>query len=222
MCLPDVAVQQAIETAVQTKVANSEMFTVYDITKAARSASGLQFRHNDVKDEIHTVVGQYAPSYMRQLIDLPGVPVRPFLYFPQGSDPALYNVGGQSTVTAQNIQAASQNPAPTFAPASPSNDPDVVHPDTRGRLWIPSSFIAGLGVSHPSPVYVTETDLPNGAKGLQITTAVPAGASKAVEYIVDRHANIAISAGILVDAGINGNQDYKVEGTATAVTVRVA
>ncbi len=132
MC--DQATLQAIEAAVQDKVSKGEMFTAFDISRAAKTASGLQFRHRDVKFDVHDAIASHAPSYLRTTIQIPNVQDRPFLYYPQGSDPNTYPIAGQSVVTATPVQQtpAALNPAPTFTPAS--NDPDTVQPVTRGRM----------------------------------------------------------------------------------------
>lgn len=235
MC--DVATQQALETAVDSKVNNAEAFTAYDITLAARNASGLNIRHSHVKHDVHDVIASRATTYQRSLISLPGVPVQPFLYHPPGYDLNSYSpasqAGGQSVVNvtqAQNQTAVAMNPAPAYVTPGATNDPDVITQDNRGRLWIPARLISGLGVQYSSPVHVTQSTIPDlsDATGqrtlpvLRITTAVPAGATEAVEYLVDRHANIAISRGVLVDAGLDGKGKYKLEGTATEIVVKVA
>src|ERR1035437_6531224 len=219
----------AIEKTVQDKVSKGEMFTAFDITKEARTTSGLKMRHSDVKFDVHNAVSRIADSYLRTPISIPGVPDRPFLYYPQGSDPNSYGIAGQSQVA---VTSSTPTPAPALpaitnaVPTYPANpDPDVVTPDNRGRIWIPNRFISGLGVKHQTPVYVTQSTmggLTNSVNILKITTAVPAGATNAVEYLVDKSANIAISRGVLLDAGIDGSNKYKVEGTATEVIVKIA
>lgn len=256
MC--DSATMTALETIIQGKINNGEIFTAFDITKELRVQVGKSVRisHNDVKHDIHDLIQRHSNSgsvsYSRTLVDLPGVPERPFLYHPQGSDINTYGPLAQSNAAATaghsvvvvsdpndpalpsatpsatatlNTTAAASNSAPAFPSATPSNDPDVIQQDNRGRLWIQARFLNGLGVSHPQPVYVTQSTVKSNGTDvpvLKITTATPAGATEAVEYIVDRHANIAISKGVLLDAGLDGQGNYKVEGTATDVTVRVA
>lgn len=225
MC--DVQTLNAIEAAVQEKVGKNEPFTAFDISRAAKAASGLPIRHRDVKHDVHDAIANLAPSYLRTLISISNVPERPFLYYPQGTDPTAYTPGGQSVVSvAQQQQAAATvaNAAPSYTPSSP----DAVAPDQRGRLWIPARFITGIGAQPGASVHVTTHDVPDTVnlggtvKALRITTATPAGATSAVEYLVDRHSNIAISAGVLVDGGISGHASYKIEGSATEVVVKVA
>jgi len=61
-----------------------------------------------------------------------------------------------------------------------------------------------------------------GQLKMAFTLDMPAGSTETVEYIVDRHANIAITRGVQIDAGIDGNTNYKVEGSANEIIVRVA
>ena len=227
MC--DTATTNAIEQAVLDKVRKQEIFTTFDITKAARQSSGLRFLHRDVTCDVHEAISRLAHSYLRTLISIPNVPDRPFLYFPQGADPNLYGICDQS-----QIRVASAAPAPTSASLtnvgdhspSPANDAGAFEQDAQGRIWIPSHFIVALNVQPQAPVYVTQFSIP-GADGcsipvLKITSAVPAWAKMAVEFLVDRRLNVAISRGVLIDAGIDGQGKYKIEGSATEIIVKAA
>ncbi len=74
---------------IDKKMENKEAFTAFDITMAARK-KGCLCRHNDIKSYIHEAIRnnyKYEEfEYDRELINIPGINRKAFLYRPEGYD----------------------------------------------------------------------------------------------------------------------------------------
>ena len=77
--------EQIIRDVIADKVSKNNAFTAFDITMQSKK-KGMDDRHRNVKEIIHQILWDEYPSYQKALIDVPGAPVQPFLYFPQGYD----------------------------------------------------------------------------------------------------------------------------------------
>ena len=87
MCL--LVDETILRDVIADKIVKNEAFTAFDITMQAKKR-GLAIKHRDCKNTIHQIVWDEYPFYQRTLIDVPGAPVQPFLYYPQGYDISEY------------------------------------------------------------------------------------------------------------------------------------
>lgn len=71
---------------ISEKISKNEAFTAFDITMISKKRGNSIYRHSDCKHTIHQIVRDEYPTYQRTLIDVPGAPVQPFLYYPLGYD----------------------------------------------------------------------------------------------------------------------------------------
>jgi hypothetical protein len=214
MC--DQQTRDTLEQIVNDKVNNREMFTALDITRAAQG-QGIQARHRDLKNDIHGILRNVVGNvYSRTLIQIAGVTEKPMLYYPAGTDPDTYvspaAQGQTATATATATPSTAHlQTAPTFPKAKV---PGASNRDRRGRIWIPSRFLSGIGA----------------ATGDEVAVAITQGSLKVAKsadptlvnyfYTVDRHGNIAISATAFQKAGIdNSTSGYKINGSASQIEV---
>jgi len=88
----DAALQSVIESVVNDKVQDGEMFTAYDVTKEVRNR-GHRERHDNIKQVVHDYYGRGAmgPDYTRTLIPIAGAPIPAFLYHRHTDDPTTFN-----------------------------------------------------------------------------------------------------------------------------------
>lgn len=92
-CVPPPAIDfpDEVKKVVMDKVNANEMFTAFDITKAVRN-NGVKAYHSQVKGVVHSMFQNgEMQGYSRNVVDIPNVSGRPFLYFPPTSDPSTYN-----------------------------------------------------------------------------------------------------------------------------------
>jgi hypothetical protein len=247
MC--DTATMQVLETIVRQKVSETRasgsvgaMFTAFDISRTAQNKHGIRERHLNMKNDIHRMFAQgdmQTPDgrpYTRTLIQLPNVPVDPWLYYPTGDDPSeyvsQYTTGAQipsSTTSGARLPTSHAIPAvPSLTDGDDDADddnlpPNVRHTDRRGRIWIPVQLLQGLGMSPGSVVYATKGDIKNGngpgnVPCLCIKSNLGPSDTEAAVYKVDPHGNIAVSKGALVEAGLI-QPTLEVVGDPTAIII---
>lgn len=241
MC--DANTQAILEQIVRQKVSETRqngnvgaMFTAFDISRTAQQSHGVRERHVYMKNDIHRLFSQgnmVTPDgrpYVRTTISLPGVPVDPWLYYPQGDDPTEYvsqHTGVAPTAVLPSIPAVPALP-PSSSPvlgvvtvADPDADDDLAdnqkRVDARGRVWVPVRFISGLGLTTGNVAYAV--------KGANSTLTVKANLGpsdvEAVAYKVDPSGNVAVSKGCLVEAGVVSDV-VEIEGDATSVSIKNA
>ena len=90
--------RQVVEDVVKEFVDSRRKFTAFDVTKEVRSR-GVTARHGALKSVVREMFeNDNMLSYVRELIEIDGVSVPPFLYLPNGDDPEDYfsdnNVNG--------------------------------------------------------------------------------------------------------------------------------
>lgn len=72
---------------IEKKMENKEAFTAFDITMAAKK-QGCTSRHKDIKNTIHRLIANndnYVDfEYDKELIDIPGIDKKAYLYRPEG------------------------------------------------------------------------------------------------------------------------------------------
>lgn len=248
MC--DSSVAAIIESVVSQFCQQGKMFTALDVSRTVQQQHGVRERHMNMKNEVHRLFADGAmvnpasgKSYRRTTITLPGVPVPPWLYYEDGSDPTQY----VSQYTGQTPQAVLPPPPPTPAPSANDGnddeedddgatkaDPDgVYHSDKRGRVWVPVQLIAAIGAAPGSVVYAVKGNV-NNEPCLGIKRVLAPTDSEGVAYKVDRHGNIAVSRGCLMEAGIssgspqidpnNGNwcRSFSIEGDSSMIVIKAA
>lgn len=187
-------------------------------------------------NEIHAFFKNGAlDDYLRSTITLPGVSPDPWLYYPPEKNPADYvsphtgqnptHVNGSAvTKTTPSISVISGTPValPSISATDDDDEDDAstpdadgtYHTDRRGRIWVPRKFIADLGLTSGQVAYaVTENAT------LKIVAVLDPSATEAVAYKVDRHGNIAVSKGCLVEAGLTGSS-FDIDGDSSAVSIK--
>jgi len=230
-------VQQLINTVVDQKIANGELFTAYDISKCVQDeekAQGLPFtRHLEIKHDVHSAIDPHlldnSGTYVRTLI--PVATPRPWLYHPQGADPMSYIPFGQTKPIGQHPQAA--DPSTCYIPApqtkllpsgvmqpSLSDDGDDSFanrsPDARGTLCVPSQLLHEAGILPGSKVVVVaETQ---GAKAVLVVRKQTGSDTGLTEYTVDSYGNVRMTAFTLIQGKLPG-PTYSFEGKDTEVYV---
>src|SRR5262252_3992392 len=109
----DAALQSVIESVVNDKVQDGEMFTAYDVTKEVRNR-GHRERHDNIKQVVHDYYGRglMGPDYTRTLIPIAGAPMPAFLYHRHTDDPTTFNPHSKPR------PAANSNPADVAAAVS--------------------------------------------------------------------------------------------------------
>jgi hypothetical protein len=195
-----------VEQIVQEKCQAGEMFTAFDISVEAKRR-GSQERHRDMKVVVHHCFDQgiMGPAYQRNLIPIPGVPAKAWLYYHYQSDPYSY-------------QAQARSQAPTKRRGRTSSD-GAYQVDKRARICIPARLLRQAGFRPGEHVLVVAAAR---AKHLLLTRQQPTTPEQQVlsVYRVERHGNVRIVQGTLKKAQLGGSA-YDMDGDSQQVTLRL-
>lgn len=220
----DFSTVQVVEQTVAEKTQAGELFTAHDVTKAVRAkvGRGVNVSHNDVKQEVHNLFanGQMGSDYSRNLANLPGVPVQPWVYHRTTDDPASYGTG---TVTPAV-------PAPVNVVVAVTNQPDdgvnqtkdgTYKVDARETLCLPATLLRDAGLNAGDTANVLVDALAGQVAVAAVGATLPAVYTPLATYTVDKYGNVRVTQATLQRAGIGG-KEYVIEGDATMVTVKKA
>jgi hypothetical protein len=234
MC--DAATQQILETIVQKRTANGDMFTALDISREAQHQHAVQYRHNDLKGDIHRIYAdglmQHSTGqYDRSLVFIPGITTKVYLYHLVGADVSTYASiwapGGpaKATATASGPQPIAVPPltvqppvtAPTAAPVA--SQPSAAQAaaaalsdfkvSSRGRLWLSRDILAKIGATPGNRVNVIKEGTSMIVAPVDPTATMPSK-DLITDYLVDRHGNVALSSMCFKECGIDGESYYDV------------
>ena len=155
MC--DAATQSILESIVKGKVQSNEMFTALDISREAQKNHHVQYRHNDLKNDVHRIYADgemqfdnngQVEQYDRTLIAIPGIKGKVWLYHAAGADVSLYRskyapqpyTGPTSAVPQPNphqsiiVPPLIAKPVPVTASPLPVTPPTTTGPKTASGL----------------------------------------------------------------------------------------
>lgn len=225
----------AVESVVDARVQNGDMFTAHDITLDVRK-KGHRIGHVEVRDAVHDYYnrGGMGVAYTRTNISVPGG--TPLLYHRTADDPATYaNIRGGGSVV---------NIPPSSSTSSDDDDDDddnsaisipagLLSPngvqkksvtnigkrigrtvDARQTLSLPSDLLRNLGYKPLQKVYARAEN-----NRVEVVTACPTAGTFS-EYTVDRHCQVRLTQSFLKRAGIGG-ASYDVSGDSTKNVVVV-
>lgn len=190
-----------VETVINDKINNQEMFTAHDVTLEVRNR-GHRAKHDEVRDLVHNfyVNGGFNSSYTRTNISVPNG--NPFLYHNMNDDPSSYQKV-RGTMTQNNNQTIT---IPSNIDSCTDQDVNLVTNrlvDARNTLSIPTCFVRDAGMGIDQKVYVYQ-----GGRGAKVSSDKPNGGY--FEYTVDSHNQIRITQYALASLGIGG-KEYDVE-----------
>lgn len=143
--------QNLMELILQSKLANNELFTAFDITLAIR-ASGVPVFHNEVREAIHDAYlnGGMGNLYIKTYHKL-GNGESAFVFHPHTI--GVYNYQIQPVTvnqpTNKNSQPANVVPAkitPTLVKTKRNSDPSSLTPDAWQRIRIPAQLTRQIGL----------------------------------------------------------------------------
>jgi hypothetical protein len=213
---------ELIEDVVSEWVAEGRMFTAFEVSLALKER-GVRERHRHLREDVHQIICRAGATadYTRTLRDV-GAPEQAWVYHRAGDNPFAYQPLDRSDFDAavpyvvpgiRNAVRLSANlPRPHAVP------PGAFGTDQRGRVCIPVTLLARLGVGPGQRVDVLCD--PANAQVLVTRPAANPGADADTSYTVEPDGNVRISQGTLLKAGIHGLQCYRIEGTASVITLR--
>jgi hypothetical protein len=228
MC--DTFTESVIETVVNEKVQNNEIFTAFDITILAQGQlkSDKKFdpsihRHRAMKNDIHRIINSVVSGvYDRQLRDV-GASSDAHVYYPYGSDPANYvalTVADLFKVKVDPVVASVLNDS--FTPVPATSDTKICNADARGTVCISKFLIenAGMKAGDVAVVYTGKDDLNRDALILVgRANAASVVADSLATYTVDYHGNIRVTVSVLSEAKMVA-ANYDCDGNSTKVFIR--
>ena len=89
--------REILEGVIEKKVSQNKAFTAFDITMQAKKL-GMDEKHRFIKNTIHRIMEEDYSHYHKQLINIKGVDIPPFLYFPDG-----YNVNDYCSMQREEL-----------------------------------------------------------------------------------------------------------------------
>jgi hypothetical protein len=183
--------QNLLNTILQAKVANQEMFTAYDITMAMR-ASGVNIYHSEVRDEVHNFYTSGNMTNYNRKSQLVAGGVFAYVFYHCQSDPSTYVSKNPvaTPMTSNSTPVASVKTAVTLTPIKPTGtrntDPSSLTIDAWQRLRVPASITRQIGLK-PYDYADVKFDSKNGIIEIGRTGCVP-GAIQS--NTVDQYGNI--------------------------------
>jgi len=221
MCSPQN--EALVHEVLDEKIAADEMFTAWDVTSEAKKR-GADERHGILKGAVHSRWDYLrAAGYRRAPVDIPGVAVPPWVYYPLNADPQDYlNSSAVNVVT----PAADDDDVDVDANGDVDIEDDAVPTGVvvgtaiavdrtsslltkEGRLNIPADMLRSIGARHGKIVefhskddelFVVEAgdavqDRLNGADAIRACT-------------INSDGRMRISSDVLKRAGMNGTRFY--------------
>jgi len=200
-----------VDQVVEEKIAQREIFTAFDVTRAAKDL-GADERHGGMKQAIHDAFSyMQTQGYDRVQVDLNAAKGRPFVYHPKGADLTQYiadnTVGApvkpktQSTATATATVtgrgAVAVVPTPTLASVQPTTVNlvdlgDRTRTSSEDRLNLGRQDLKLIGALVGNTVCVSANLIPG-----KLVLSNRSAANDAASYVVNRDQRIRISASIL-------------------------
>ncbi len=187
MC--DAQNERIIQSVVTDFVAAEKQFTAFDVTTEAKK-QGATERHRDMKNAVHAIWGDMqGQSYARSLINLPGISIRPWLYYPDNTDPLDYVNAYQGAdpqaddvdvdVDTDDDDDDSTAPIPIPIPMNTASGRKGVQVDgadearvcvtqCQGRLNIPRKFLNAIGCSTGTEVIYIDTGIGGNKREMSI------------------------------------------------------
>lgn len=209
MC--DVATQGILETIVKQQSAADAMFTALDITREAQHNHAVQYRHNDLKNDIHRIyadgmMANVGVQYVRTLIKVPGVVQPMWLYHQPNADISSYRSKyAPAPYTGPTVASGSTSAAPTKT-ASPANNP------------FQTISVPPLTKAAPAPAATALAATPVTAASTVASPAQQAAAALS-DYKVSSRGRLWLPADILNKLGVKTGERVNVikEGTSLLV-----
>lgn len=181
-----------VEDIVNQNVWKNKLFTAFDVTREVRNRVGrsVQVPHEDVKQIVNEMFSNgKMDSYTRTIADFLAFNPQPFIYHNINDSYTNYTLQEEEEVVAS-----------------------VCRTDARGTLCVPSILLRNAGLNPYDIVSVT-TDALNGSLIISKITQNPL-----TTYTVDEYGNVRITQGILVKAGMGGDE-YNITGDTDKITV---
>jgi len=166
MC--DAATTEVIRDEVLERVSRKEPFTAWDITVEVRK-KGVRARHGELKRVVHSLFHEpgVMDGFLRTAIMIPGVPVPPWLYHPDGYDTKEYIKslsGGNDDNGDDDSNGGTPQPSPS-TPSAVKSRPIAANADgsyvrkvgQNNYLYVPTFLVSGAGLSQGDSVHVFES-----------------------------------------------------------------
>lgn len=186
------------------------IFTALHVSREAQAQYQIHNRHSNMKDVVHELFdsGQLV-GYQRSLEEVEAGTPKAWVYYPQFADPKTCQPAPARPGTATTVSTVTTAPIPQLpSPVAPLNGNAVATAatglgghqiDKRGRLWVPTAMIAGLGLKRSEWAYAMP-----GTQQVIVTKDDPQDASS-YRYRVDKSGNIPLSRSCLNKGGLVGN-----------------
>jgi len=215
MC--DYATQQILDTIISGYVRDRKIFTALNVSRAAQISHGISLKHNDMKGQTHRNYADgmmqfdkngSSQKYQRQLVDIAGVNIRAWAYYPPGIGIDNYDLTALRSDTIDTIDTSirlahlAQSSAVLMATAAGTLPPTLSKKyklDKRKRLWIPKDILKSIGANSGEAVDV-EID---GKTLVLCNMNGNIGGPPKASYKVDRRGNVAISHSVFKSADMS-------------------
>lgn len=226
----DSEVRDRIAEVVREWVDQGKMFTAFEVSLAVKER-GVEERHRHLRDTVHDVIFEIGGpmGYTRTLRDV-GAPQQAWVYHLPSDNPYRYvpldrSSSGQKAADVVDVALPLVIPVGVKNPISlqtikttPAIIPDSAYgTDQYGRVCIPLTLVARLGVAPGQQVHVTCSLLDGKVTITRPDPSLPLDPD--TTYTIEPDGNIRIPQGTLEKAGIDGLQTYRIEGNASQITV---
>lgn len=234
-----------IQEVLEEKIDNDEMFTAFDISlivkDMAKTAGETPERHRHMKNDVHKEMQNYLNSgiYTKSLWDV-GAPSKAILYYPTGSNPAVYLpqrrtrvpqtpapttaavVSATPSVSASSSCPVGQLIAPAKKKPIAKNKPNSSQnrvADGRGTVTVPTVFVKAVGLQPKEKAYVYKDTLADGSPVVTVSKQQISGKTLITSYTVDDSSNIRVTLHTLKAAGLSSTIAYDFEGDTNKIMI---
>lgn len=227
----DPTIRRTITETVKSFISEGKMFTAFEVSLAVK-AQGVRERHRNMKELVHEIIFEIGgpENYTRTLMDV-GAPEQAWLYhrprdnpyryvpLPRGDEPASV-INDDEMDTPVELPDGIRRPIQLVSSKQPAEaiPRGAYGTDQRGRLCIPVTFLARLGVGPGETVAVFGN---KDQETLEIQRTEDSAESDAdATYTVEPDGNVRITQTTLEKAGIEHLPCYHIDGTASKIAIR--
>lgn len=243
MCNLSQELQDKFDETVKNFMARNEMFTGYDLTIETREREELKLRHQDVRNELHSLTsildalewGFEGPhgtvNWRKSQIDMPNGGWA-FVYHPTTSDPKNYRPRVKTGVKPANVpygasqiavvaSAPSAPPAASISVVGPVNDSGgqtqdgKFETDYRHRLLVPTRFLKEAGFQ-PGDMAFVACDAANNTIVIAKTFDSTLTNMQFVTQTIERNGDLRLSSKTLRQAALT-DSTFVIETNETVI-----
>jgi hypothetical protein len=218
------SIQDQINDVVAEWIREGKMFTAFEVSLSVKH-SGVHERHRHMREYIHQTIfrlGIQRGDYTRTLMDV-GAPEQAWVYHTVAANPYEYvplERSDRTPVPAHARPRGLRNPQRlSSGVSSPFAIPtDAYGTDQRGRVCVPVSLLEQLGAGPGEKVNVLCD--PANEQALITKAKASDNTNPDTSYTVEQDGNVRITQGTLEKASLDGLQCYRIDGNASAISVR--